>query len=117
MSRQDAHGAKLVAWLDQRAEPAPASLHARIVEAVCATASEDDDSHVEHSLRAGERLLSQLLDHGCGQRSDASDLLAADALVTYAFEAASEEPSHTPRSIEERAAEAMRRIATLGEHA
>ena len=117
MSGRAAHGAKLVAWLDQRAEPAPATLHTRIVEAVRATAANDGDSLVEDSLVAGEQLLSHLLDHGCGQRSDASDLLAADALVTYAFEAASEEPSHTPRSIEERAAEAMRRIATLGEHA
>ena len=117
MSGQAGHGAKLVAWLDQRAEPAPASLHARIVEAVRATPANDGDSLVEHSLLAGEQLLGHLLDHGCGQRSDASGLLAADALVTYAFEAASEGVSLTPRAIEERAADAMRRMAALGERA
>ena len=110
-------GATLVAWLDRRAEPAPASLHSRLVDAVRATPLGDGDSLLEHSLRTGERLLSRLLEHGCGARADASDLLAADALVTYAFEAASEDASLTPAAMAERAESAMRSIAARGDRA
>jgi hypothetical protein len=61
-------------------------------------------------LAAGERLVGSLLDDEATSRGSALDLLAADALVTYAFEAASERPAE----LSARAASAMARIAALG---
>jgi hypothetical protein len=63
----------------------------------------------EAYLEAAERLLGALLRDGCTSRESALDLLVADALVTYAFEAASDEPSR----IIERAHRAMVRIASF----
>jgi hypothetical protein len=117
VSEGSARGAALVAWLDRRAEAAPASLRPRLAESVRATAAGSGASLVELSSRAGERLLARLLEHGCGPRSAAPDLLAADALVTYAFEAAAEDESMSARAIEASAAEAMARIAALGGNA
>ena len=66
------------------------------------------------SAAAGVRLLARLLSEGCGDRAAASQLLAADALVTYAFEAAAEDDSLAATGIDARAAEAMQRVAILG---
>lgn len=60
-------------------------------------------------LEAGERLLASLLHSGSTSRATALDLLAVDSLVTFAFQAAADDPSR----IEPRAAAAMRRIAAL----
>ena len=117
MSRVSEHAARateLVAWLERRAEPAPASLRPRLAEAVRETAGASGESLVELSSRAGERLLAKLLTHGCGPRSAAPDLLAADALVTYAFEGAAEDGGESAQAIEASAARAMARIAALG---
>ena len=116
MSEGSASGTALIAWLDRRADAAPASLRPRLAESVRATTDAGDGSLVELSTRAGERLLARLLVHGCGPRSAAPDLLAADALVTYAFEAAAEDESMSAKSIEDSAAQAMARIAALGAH-
>jgi hypothetical protein len=112
--RDSARATELVAWLERRAEQAPASLSPRMAEAVRSVSESSRDSLVELSSRAGERLLTLLLAQGCGPRSAAPELLAADALVTYAFEAAAEDPSQTARDIEASAARAMARIAALG---
>jgi hypothetical protein len=63
----------------------------------------------ESYLAAGERLLAQLLSGDCTSRDCALDLLAADALVTYAFELAANDPS----LIGERAQQATARLAAL----
>lgn len=65
---------------------------------------------MELCLAAGARLLETVLREDEACRDYALDLLAADALVTYAFEAASEDAS----SLSERAARAMTHIAALG---
>ena len=114
MERESARANELVAWLGRRAEPAPASLVPRMAEAVRSVPASPGDSIVELASRAGERLLTLLLAHGCGPRSAAPDLLAADALVTYAFEAAAGDSSQGAREIEVSAARAMERIAALG---
>jgi hypothetical protein len=62
-------------------------------------------------LNAGEARLSALLARGATDRTSALDLLAVDALVSYAFEAAAEEPA----SLEQIATNAMQRIAELPE--
>jgi hypothetical protein len=58
-----------------------------------------------------EASMTRLLLDGCLTRDCALDLLAVDALVTYAFEAASDEPSN----LEERAGRALARIAALAQ--
>jgi hypothetical protein len=63
----------------------------------------------ESFLAAGEWLLKQLLSGDCTSRDCALDLLAADALVTYAFELAANDPSR----IGERAQHATVRLAAL----
>lgn len=65
----------------------------------------------EVCLQKGEQMLSELMQSGSTERDTALTLLAVDALVTYAFDAASGDPAH----IEERAANAMKRIAKLAE--
>jgi hypothetical protein len=70
-----------------------------------------DRSHAAEALLvAGERLTAELLRGGSTTRESALDLLTADALVTYAFEAGAESPT----DLAERAADAMTRIAALG---
>jgi len=70
-------------------------------------------THVPEScLAAGEHLLDALLASGATTRGTALDLLAVDALVTYAFQAAADEPQR----LEARAARAMARIASLPEN-
>ncbi len=63
----------------------------------------------ESCLAAGEQLLQGLLISGSTSRATALDLLAVDALITYAFQAAADDPAR----IESRAARAMGRIAAL----
>ena len=94
-------------WLAARADTAPDSLRRRLVDAIRAAPARGDGA-------LAEQLLVRLLDEGCSSRLAAPDLLAADALVTYAFEAASEADDESVASIDRRAAEAMRRIATIG---
>ena len=63
----------------------------------------------EACLEAGESLLDSLIASGSTSRATALDLLAVDALVTYAFQAGADDPAR----LEERAARAMARIALL----
>jgi hypothetical protein len=102
------------AWLDRRSEPAPATLRARISLAVDTLRGELPSNVADLSARAGEELLDRLLADGCAARSAAPDLLAADALVTYSFEALADDANATARSIGERAARTMSDIASLG---
>jgi hypothetical protein len=55
--------------------------------------------------------MRSLLGDGCLTRASALDLLAVDAIVTYAFEAAADEPGR----LERRASDALARIAALAE--
>ena len=100
----------LARWLDARRPAPPAGLRARIDAALGAELHADAPDVTETCLAAAERLVRALLDDDATARDSALDLLAADALVTYAFEAASDRPQQLPA----RAADAMRRIAILG---
>jgi len=103
---------KLAQWLDVRMPAPPDALRRRI------DAGLGDDLHgqsvdvSETCLTAAERLVRALLSENATSRDSALDLLAADALVTYAFEAASERPG----DLAARASAAMARIAALGQH-
>jgi len=99
----------LARWLDARRPIPPSALRARIDSALGSDLHADVEDGSETLLGAGERLVRSLLEAEATSRDAALDLLAADALVTYAFEAASERPVE----LSNRAAAAMTRIAAL----
>ena len=100
-------------WLEARSPAPPAALRARIDAALGDDLHRESMDVFETCLATAERLVSGLLDENATSRESALDLLAADALVTYAFEAASEQPDGLAR----RASTAMMRIAALGRDA
>ena len=102
----------LEAWLQSRVPPPPPALAQRIREALMASPATDAPS-ADALLHAGERLLSTLLGADHLTRNGALDLLTADALVTYAFEAAASEPER----IGDRARGAMIRLSALAAEA
>ena len=96
-------------WVAAHAEQPPAALRARL-DAILNMESANADTPVAAALLdAGQTLLSSILVSGSTTREAALDLLTADALVTYAFEAAADEPE----LLDARAAAAMRAIAAL----
>ncbi|MEO7713230.1 MAG: hypothetical protein ABIV10_09965 [Gemmatimonadaceae bacterium] len=97
-------------WLDGRTPAGPAVLRARIDDALGTAADGESATATSACLAAAQRLVEELMLRDCASRESALDLLAADALVTYAFEAASESPTH----LVQRATEAMIRMADLG---
>ena len=99
----------LSAWLDARRPEPPARLRTRIDAALGDALNGDAGDPATACLRAGEQLARTLLRENATSRDSALDLLAADALVTYAFEAASERPPE----LAARARAAMTRIASL----
>lgn len=85
-------------WLAERRPAPPEALRRRIAELVAAVDDVPEDPGAT-CLRAAERVLATLVRHGDAGRAAALDLLAVDALVTYAFEAAAAEPgSVAPRA-------------------
>jgi hypothetical protein len=98
-------------WLGGRTPRPPQALAQRIAAVLGPDSLAADAADASaHLLAAGERLLAALLASGSTSRESALDLLTADALVTYAFEAASE----APHDLAGRASDAMARIAALG---
>ena len=78
--------AQLLAWLDTRRPVPPAALRARLEAALTA-----GDVRLPEQLAAlGRVLLDGVASRPDGGRELALDLLAADALITYAFEAQAE---------------------------
>lgn len=94
-------------WIAGRIEQPPARLRARLDEV---TGQQPADVAAADALaRAGHDLLAAQLAAGATARDAALDLLTADALVTYAFEAAADDPA----TLDARAAATMRLIAAL----
>ena len=100
----------VAAWLAERQPTPPAALLRRLQEALGDSGQRDAEHASDLCLAAGERLLTIVLGEEDARRDYALDLLTADALVTYAFEAA----SGTPGELAARAARAMSNIASLG---
>jgi len=98
-------------WLASRTPTPPEELTARIRDALGAALSLPAREASAACLDAMARIVEELLEAPEAGRDRALDLLAADALITYAFEAASD----SPLSLSERAAAAMSRIAALGD--
>lgn len=78
----------LLAWVQSRTPTPPEAMLARVVEALGTRATEDASRASTLCLDAATELLEQLLTQDPLGRESAIDLLAVDALVTYAFEAA-----------------------------
>jgi hypothetical protein len=96
-------------WIATVEPRPPAALATRLESLLAPFASQPAERAPDACLEAGERLLDELLGSGSTSRGTALDLLAVDALVTYAFQAASDRPS----DLDARAARAMARIAAL----
>ena len=84
----------LAQWLDQRQPVPPPALRSRIDAALGSDLHASAADPSETLLAAGERLVRALLADEATTRDSALDLLAADALVTYAFEALELETVH-----------------------
>ena len=96
-------------WIRARSPAPPPAFAARVIAALGERAHEDASRAAESCLDAAIDLLGQLLVRDPLDRSQASALLAADALVTYAFEAAADAPAQ----LDARAVDAMSRLAAL----
>jgi hypothetical protein len=97
-------------WLATRSPAPPPQLMHRIHDALGAAADDDARFAADRCVDAAERVVAQLLRNGRTGRESAADLLAADALVTYGFEAAAADTD----SLVDRAQSAMVRLAQLG---
>jgi hypothetical protein len=86
-------------------------LHARLRELLADAADRPVEEVPAACLAAGEARLASLLAERATDRASALDLLAVDALVTYAFEAAADAPA----TLERLATDAMTRIAVIPE--
>lgn len=95
-------------WLCRELAPPPA-LAARLTGIVRPHAANSPAARSDALLGCAETLLAELFPRGCVDRRDAVDLLVADALVTYAFEAAADEP----QMLETQATTAMARLAAF----
>lgn len=98
-------------WLDRVTPTPPPALRVRLVELLAPHAARPAGDAAAACLEAGEAQLAIMLSSQATDRGSALDLLAVDALVTYAFEAACEAPA----ALERLANDAMTRIAEIPE--
>ena len=96
-------------WLAARTPAPPEALTQRLESVLRDAYALDADQCAPACLSAAERLVEGLIRGNCTSRESALDLLTADALVTYAFEAASADPATLPAA----ARLAMSRIGAL----
>jgi len=98
------------AWLHERRPAPPATLLARLEEVLDQERNGDEMDIVFTALTAATNLLEEIVARPAAGRECALDLLTADALVTYAFEVASDDPE----GLASRAATALRQFAAVG---
>ena len=82
-------------WLAHR-EPSPPRVLRERVEALALAVPDMPDDPAGSLLAAAESALTQLARRSPEDRTSALDLLAVDALVTYAMEYAAETPDELP---------------------
>lgn len=80
-------------WLASRTPVPPDTLGARLRECLEADLDRDSREVPERFLAVAEQMTASMIREGRTSRDAALDLLTADALVTYAFEAAADEPA------------------------
>ena len=102
----------IAAWVADRTPAPPPPLLATRIAALYDAAPQDHPTAVSAArcVDAAARAVGALLADGATSRATALDLLAADALATYAFELASERP----QELAALADAAMLRFAALG---
>lgn len=93
-------------WVESRTPEAPAELRAHMARDLDAGGDAPTDI-AQAFMNACEAALDRVLDSADASRETALDLLSADAYVTYAFEAAAEDPGR----VLVLADQAMRRIS------
>jgi hypothetical protein len=98
-------------WLASRTPPPPAPLATRLEEALHDRLDDDASRLVDAAIEAAARVLAAVVARPNAGRECALDLLTADALTTYAFEAAAATKSDT---LVRQASEAMTRFALVG---
>ncbi len=100
-------------WLSNREPIAPADLVARVRVLLEANPALEQAARADAFIEASELLLKRVLhgDQHAAARRNAIDLLAADACVTYAFEAAAEDGA----DIAALSQRAMARIAAIAQ--
>ena len=101
----------LQSWLDARVPEAPEALRQRIAELVVEHPEWETMPRQHALLAASEVLMKDVLAAAPKDRDAALDLLAGDACVTYAFEAAADDPG----VLSSLADHAMQRIAKLAD--
>jgi hypothetical protein len=94
---------------DERAPSPPSALARRMQSALDDASVGGSQPSPEAAMEAALSLLDSLARDPEPSRRGALSLLAADALVTYAFENA----ANVPDGLEDRAADAMRRITRV----
>ncbi len=109
VSTTDTNVTTVGGWFDALTPAPPEGLRVRLSALLEPFAHLPVRQVPEACLDAGEQLLDALLASGSTSRTTALDLLAVDALVTYAFQAAADEPE----LMDTRAARALARIAAL----
>jgi hypothetical protein len=83
-------------WLAHR-EPSPPRILRERIEALALAVPEHESDAAATLLDAAEAALAGLAARPPGDRATALDLLAVDALVTYALEWTAEHPEELPR--------------------
>jgi len=101
--------APLTAWIRGRSPAPPPHLLSRIEAMAAHTARAAMPA--DALLDAATTAMADVLRDGCLTRSAGFDLLAVDALVTYVFEAAADDP----HQLDAISASAMTRISALAE--
>ena len=99
-------------WIEQHTPAAPAALTARILAILGDDARRDATEAAESCLAAATRRLDDLLNAGQFGRETALDLLAVDALTTFAFEHASQR-ARTERELLDFSIQGARQLGRL----
>ena len=105
-----AEGQTVGEWLRATEPPAPERLAARVAGAIGAGETHAVADAPDVCLDAASALLRDVVARPTAGRESALDLLAVDALVTYAFEAAAD----APETVRQRALGAMAQLAAAG---
>lgn len=96
-------------WLAHREPSPPRVLRERVEALALSLAAANEVDTASSLLAAAEAALAQLAQRAPDDRATALDLLAIDALVTYAFEYAAD----TPDAIPTLSARAMSRLSAV----
>ena len=96
-------------WLSSRVPAPPEALRARIAARVGPPGGSDESQVAEVCAAAASRAIAELIAGGGCARDHAVDLLAADALTTYAIEASASNATDVPREMDDM----VRRLSNL----